>query len=963
MPHPPLARRRAPPLAPILTLALALSGLAAAPPARAQQADQQWQTLETAHYRLHTPEQARPWADYVAQRLEEIRARVQAEVGPGPTRKIDVVVMDPDRQPNGFALPLSHHPRMGLFPTAPTASTGLAWNRSWAEDLVTHEDTHLVHLMRPSRSPTWRATASLLGIEPVTAGSPSWVIEGYATLVEGRLTGRGRPHGDERAAWLRVLAQDGRLPSYLELNGTGQWMGRSHRYLVGSAYLEWLEKQRCAPTTDVPAPGGCHALQDLWARMTARRIRGFRSAFRGVFGDEPDALYDRFRAQVIHDAVEQQAHRAVDHDLWLDLKGSTGAPALSPDGSRLVAERRFKDHDELVVWETADDPQALSRWLKPHEEDRARDPEDVLPVVPEVLPRSSPRVREDPYRPARSPRFMPDGVHVLTSIWEVEPHGELRPDLFLWDSDNGLERRVTQGQDLQLADPAPDGTWAVAVQRRWGQDALVRVDLETGAVTVIDAPPVPVVLDQPRLDPTGTRLAYLRHDGDWRLVIRDLQTGVEVEPPLPEGASVADPAWSRDGQEILLSLGQRGYIEVFAVPLDGGPPQQLTASRGSATAPEQGPDGSLYHLDLDSDGIDLHRIPTDLTRGAVPPTPGPPPVVPPVNPDPPSPLVPDPASVAPPRPYGLGQTEPMLLAGGYAGPGGSSGELGLRLGDVVGRHEALLLGAWGQGTGTTGASLKLAWHGPPVGAGGTLRLDGFWLTHSPLGQRAGAELGLGQDRAGSHERWSWELGGWTDQPLAADPLGARVSGFGEASGALHVGHLSWADLRGGVHGQLGSLRHRLLEASLGLAGGIRDMDLDLSWTRTIAADGLTVGGMSSSVVPSAMSRGWVPMPGLPVDALSGTHRETWEATLGPLGQGLFASRNLAGTGDASSDVAITLAGLRLRADMPAQPLVRLPAGTVDGGVACRVEDTDGWIDRPCRSLSDWVAWLGLRWGW
>ena len=53
-------------------------------------------------------------------------------------------------------------------------------------------------------------------------------MEGYATVVEGRLTGSGRPHGDMRASILRRWAQGGKLPSYARLASDSEsWRGMS----------------------------------------------------------------------------------------------------------------------------------------------------------------------------------------------------------------------------------------------------------------------------------------------------------------------------------------------------------------------------------------------------------------------------------------------------------------------------------------------------------------------------------------------------------------------------------------------------------------------------------------------------------------------------------------------------------------------------------------------------------------
>ncbi|HEY9420076.1 MAG TPA: hypothetical protein VIW92_01555, partial [Thermoanaerobaculia bacterium] len=305
---------------------LFLAALFLALPLRAQGPSADWRTLTTAHFRVHYPASSEAWARRAAARLESIRERVVAEVGYEPPEVVDVLVSDPVADPNGAALPFLGWPRMVLWTSPPGPTSEIGHYSEWSELLVVHEETHLVHMLRPSRNPVRQLVAKLIPAGPITLGAPRWVFEGYATVVEGRLTGSGRPNGDLRAAILRRWAQEGKLPSYGRLaSDTQSWRGMSLAYLLGSAYLEWLEERA--------GPG---SLRNLWARMTARRARGFEEAFEGVFGDSPADLYDRFRAELTWRAIEAERRSGEEQqgELWQDLSWSTSAPVVSPDGQR-----------------------------------------------------------------------------------------------------------------------------------------------------------------------------------------------------------------------------------------------------------------------------------------------------------------------------------------------------------------------------------------------------------------------------------------------------------------------------------------------------------------------------------------------------------------------------------------------------------------------------------------------------
>ena len=203
--------------------AVLLSVLIVGSPADAGQTPHDpWKTRETRSFRVHYPAAWETWAEHVVERLEPVRDVVADAVGYRPEVKVDVVLIDPLGVANGMAIPFSIHPRMVLWATPPGASSAIGNYHDWTDLLLLHEDVHLVHLLRPSRNPWERRFSRLVGFGPVSLDAPRWLTEGYATMLEGRLTGFGRPNGDFRAAVLRARARAGRLPSYGALGATGE---------------------------------------------------------------------------------------------------------------------------------------------------------------------------------------------------------------------------------------------------------------------------------------------------------------------------------------------------------------------------------------------------------------------------------------------------------------------------------------------------------------------------------------------------------------------------------------------------------------------------------------------------------------------------------------------------------------------------------------------------------------------
>ncbi len=930
--------------------------------ALAQDPQQPWRTVETGHFRLHYPVEAEAWSLDAAQRFEAIHAAVTEAVGYEPRQVVDVVVLDPYGRANGFALPSLRWPRMGVFTSAPGADSSIGSYHSWVEDLVVHEDVHLVHLLRPSRSPLRGTAASLLGYGPLALKSPLWMVEGYAVFLEGQLTGSGRPNGDARASLLRVLAREGRLPAYEDLNGNARWMGRAMPYLVGSGFVEWLVDQR-----------GEQSLRDLWARLSARKLRGFPVAFEGVYGEPPDKLYARFCAELAHAALQIDEARPVDQgSLWREMSRSTGLPALSPDGQRLaVVEARKLGSPRILVLPTGDDGEAEREWREQVDKLLERDPQDVPALQPEVFAAEPDARRSHAAHYVGDPRWMPDGQSLLFSAWTEAPDGSRRPDLFVWDVDRGRERRLTRGAGLSDADPAPDGRWAVAVRQRWGAAQLVRVDLNAGGWQALTEPDARVVLDHPRIAPSGDRIAYLRHLGSWELVLRAVDSGHEQVLDLPEGSAVSQPAWRPDGQALYVSLGLAGFQEIWEVPLDGAEPRQLSHSSGAAFGAAPTPDGAaLFHLDMDSEGFDLHRLELaqvlPATELGFEPTP---PVVRPAPPESTPSLV-DRSQRILAAPYGAGRPAARALLGATATPYQSSMDIGLRLGDAIGRWELLAMGGWAEDWGDEGGAAVLVWRRLPV----ALRLHGFAGGEGPLEPRGGGALELVADRALDWGSMELSLGGWADRPLVGEDSQPRLAGFAGASfddrGWFGPGFVG---LRAAADGQAGAddiERWWLGDGSLGLELGYWPAWIGGSYTLGMGSgqgsqDRYRPAGPASSLLPAAVRAARVTLPVVDPGGVFGGSHEGLRAELAVPGAALFGERHRfwpAGLPYGDDPAAVSLVGLQLGGEAAGDAIARLPGLDLSVGLACMLESPDeGLREKPCAQWSHYGTWLGLAW--
>ena len=570
-----------------------------------------WRTIETPHFSVHYPTELEPWARSVASKLEGVDSAVRRVVGYAPRSRVNVVIDDPYRISNGSAWPFLHAPALIFWATPPDPRDDIGTYVSWTDMLASHEFTHLAHLTRPSRNRLLDVFWTLAEVDlgPIARKAPRWVIEGYATYVEGIVTGSGRPNGVWRPTILRQWAIEGRLPSYAQLSSGGGMYGGEFAYLGGSAFIEWLVKRQ-----------GDSSLVHLWRRMSARTDRTFDEAFIGVYGEPPAILYGRFTTDLTADALDikkslaasgPDSGRVIQH-----LAGETGDPAISRDGGRVaIMIKPAVLPGRIVLWSTAPEPDTLIE--RERKRVTARDPEDVAAIhlfpPPKKILSTLYAVGGQPYQ---GPRFFRDG-RVLVWRNAAVGDGSYAPDLFIWDPQRHTVNRVTRSANVRQGDPSPDATTVAALRCAGGHCDLVLVDVQTGGVRTLAAGSDTTSFYRPRFSADGRSILASVHDrGHWSLVTVDVARGTVAG--VTAGANFYDATYA-DDSTIVATTELNRIPTLVRLRLRDGALQPLAQVTGAAVGAEPNPsDRSVWFLALHSRGWDLRSAALD--QPAVAPT-------------------------------------------------------------------------------------------------------------------------------------------------------------------------------------------------------------------------------------------------------------------------------------------------------------------------------------------------------
>jgi hypothetical protein len=799
-----------------------------------------WRTIETAHFAFHFPAEMSEWTLAVARRMESTAAAVHRLVGNSPATRVTVLVEDPSNVANGFALPFLEGPVMFLWPTPPAPGPTIGTHRGWGEALAVHEYGHIAHLTIPTRNPgqrlLWRFAPTRLG--PVSINAPRWVIEGYATVIEGKLTGSGRPNSVGRAAVLREWALEGKLPQYAQLDASGTFAGGNMRYLVGSAFLEWLEARK-----------GDSSLAHLWRRMSARQIRTFGEAFVGVFGAPAPDLYGKFTVDITDQSlqIERQLRAAglVEGELFQKLSWGTGEPAVSPDGKLLaVVVRSPVAPARLVIWRTAATPPD-SALIQRRERARQLDPLDV-PAIDSFPPpkRSVATLAAVGGRSHEQPRWLPDGVRLIVSRDEPMGDGTTRPDLFIWNYRTRDLRRLTRGAAIRQADPSPDGRRAAAVQCLNGICSVVIVDLSSGSLQPLVRGTADVVWHRPRWSPDGRSLVAGYQSGPrWRAAVIDAASGDfrVLEPMNGDGASRYAPTWTPDGGAVIAVSERGGIANLERMDVETGASAALTRVIGGVHAPDvDRTSGVVYFLALHAKGYDVRRVGLQSTAEPV--------VTLEERLAPAAPhrgfAVPLFAAESLPRvrPYGFGPRGWRLLPGFIGGADGLLGTLMLANIDPIARLTVLAQGGFGERGTWRGGAMTAALRSTPV----TVEPAVWYVDRRPGSDDASrvptahesAYLGAGLAAELSRQYGVFAYGaraGASGGVLRGEMLddAPRYLGFGQVSGS--------ANFSAGA-------RALAARASILFTAGQTASE---SWTRTMVSGRFAVGPRSWPLVTTA----------------------------------------------------------------------------------------------------------------
>ncbi len=437
-----------------------------------------WQSADSAHFRVNYRSAWRAQAQRVAQAAERAYPKVTQALGWEPRGRTEILLIDQYDLPNGFSQPLPYN-IIGVF-LAPPDKGELLDNGVWLDLLLTHEFTHTVHLDKVRGAPG--VLQKIFGRQPFffpNLFEPNWMIEGLAVFNESdSTTGRGRLRGPIFEAWLRAESKSGFL-SLREINAGGRALPAAKSYLYGAYFYEYLERQY-GPEAIYKMVDRYSGNPPLWPRLHTSPVV--------ATGKTMDVLWDEFLAD-LKLQVQQRALAltSVPEAVGERLAGplfSVGSVAALPDGNALAVVDDGLHHAKLVKVSASGQQTELADVHSSAEIDVSPRGE-VLIAQPDIC----------------------NWRYYAFDIYRLQADGELR--------------QLTHCARLRHAVQA--GEAVVGLQQSEGRTRLVLLNAEGQQQRVLWEPAAEVTLIDLAASPDGKQVSVISKRGaDWRVQAFDL---------------------------------------------------------------------------------------------------------------------------------------------------------------------------------------------------------------------------------------------------------------------------------------------------------------------------------------------------------------------------------------------------------------------------------------------------------
>lgn len=534
-----------------------------------------WQSTESAHYRITYLPEHQPVALQAAVLSEQLLSELERFFDWQPEHKIDILISPSADTPNGYATPFPYN-RIVLFPAQPGLHGELSDYHNWMEDLLRHELVHIIHLDKARQLPlTLRSVFGRYLFLFPNLFQPNFYKEGLATFIEtswDKGTGRGQSAYYDMI--LRSEVDKGLLPLSKVQQQNKDWpLNQSYSY--GVAFYQFLEQLPRENVTKGLINSASSQLIPLRLNSPLAANTPYTS-IEQAWQHFEEWLEFRYQQQIddLRLAIEPARQRALTDSGYFN-----GAPYVDAEG---------------FIFYSAFDPYR---------------PQQLRQISPDG------RVKDLLRLHGKTEIVGKNGNHLWFLQESACDHHQSSFDLYRLDLDTLKTTRTThcqhyiQGSLNPISGQPPT---MLALKEVNGSKHIVSVDLQTMNETTLLAGKLNENFASPRwLVPNETLVyAYKPPQQAWQIARLDRAKAEQSIVLQDDQAGFFAVEVSPDGQYLYLESDKNQVVEIWRSTTDGQQLKQMTRSMGGATRPSIDPvKQRLVYRGYDHSGWNIYEAP------------------------------------------------------------------------------------------------------------------------------------------------------------------------------------------------------------------------------------------------------------------------------------------------------------------------------------------------------------------
>lgn len=555
----------------------------------------EWKTLETEHFYIIYPEGLEDFAHEAAVYSEVAYEYWVEELDYELPFKTQKIVADIGDMAAGAASPLLQVTIQGTSDARAFNEWLNARGRNGLEQVIFHELGHIVDLAKVGGVPA--VLEDIFGSIVFNNGRPGTFVEGIPIQKEFERGGASRANDPREAMYLRALLLNDEFVPFDHLIHTGYSRDEfPSPYMLNHNYGPWM-------TRYMVETYGADTIQKLDEYSSKQLLPAISLGFltdaggliKATTGDSPQDFYRGFEA-------------------WMSEQ-------IRPDIERVRSEGETTSQkiSNLPYWNNEPAVSPNGHVMAYYHYDPKRNgslrlmhtdgtEDEILLSVPLELPFFRP-----PYW-AASPTWSPDGQQLAYHKHEIEDQYYLLGDLYVYDVETRKERRLTTAARGFKPTWMPDGQHLL-----FGQQSnfalntdLAVLDINSGEISVLKALDYGMLLDDFDISPDGSQIVLSIWEGGFQDLYLMPGEGGELQRLTQDSATDVDPRWTPDGQYILFSSDRNGINNLYAYEVTDGAFHRVTNVLTGAFAPDVDMDSNqIVFVGYNRDGYELHTMPFD----------------------------------------------------------------------------------------------------------------------------------------------------------------------------------------------------------------------------------------------------------------------------------------------------------------------------------------------------------------